>query len=106
MGSSQLLKGILELAALSAIAQGPTYGLRLLQQLRSAGFVQLADASVYGVLRRLEAEGQITGRLVPSDAGPARKYYELTEEGRRLLAQATDEWRRVSIALETVLQEA
>lgn len=80
------------------------YGLALLQQLREAGLQPLADASVYGALRRLEADGQITGTLRPSDQGAARKYYELADSGREALAAGRSDWQQISTALQRILE--
>jgi PadR family transcriptional regulator PadR len=104
MRSSQLLKGTLEIAVLGTIARAPTYGLALLQQLRGAGLPSLADASVYGALRRLEADGHIIGRLQASNQGAARKYYELTDSGREALDLGTADWRQINTALEHILE--
>ncbi|MER7912172.1 PadR family transcriptional regulator [Streptomyces sp. NPDC096068] len=100
MRSSQLLKGALELAVLLALDRRESYGLELVERLRDAGLRDVADPSVYGVLRRLEKDGMLTSSLVPSTAGPARKYYELSGAGREALAEANGEWARLAGAIE------
>ena len=49
---SQLVKGVLDLAVLSALSQEDGYGYDVVRRLRSAGLVDVAEASVYGTLRR------------------------------------------------------
>jgi PadR family transcriptional regulator len=103
MRSSQLLKGVLELAVLAALADRRSYGLELVERLRDAGLVALADASVYGVLHRLESDGMLGAMLEPSSSGPARKYYELTVPGRDALVAHSLEWRDLAAALDGLL---
>ena len=98
MDQAQLLKGVLELAVLAVIAQGETYGYEILSTLHAAGLDSVGDASVYGTLRRLEQAGFLTSQLVPSDSGPARKYYVLTPVGREELRVGTEAWTRISDA--------
>ena len=58
----------------------------------AAGLDEVADASVYGTLRRLFAAGALTSYVQPSEEGPHRKYYGLNKTGRDLLAQSTKTW--------------
>lgn len=102
MDNAQLLKGVLELAVLSVIAQGETYGYEILSTLERAGFDGVGDASVYGTLRRLEHAGHLTSRLAASDSGPARKYYSVTDSGTEQLRAGTANWARISDALARV----
>ena len=46
------------------------------------------------MLRSLSAGGLLTSRIVPSYAGPARRYYRITDEGRALLTQWSGIWRQ------------
>jgi PadR family transcriptional regulator len=91
--TSQLLKGVLDLAVLSVLADDDGYGYDVVRRLRDAGLDEVGDASVYGTLRRLFAGGALTSYVVPSDEGPHRKYYGLTARGRDQLAEMTKEWR-------------
>jgi PadR family transcriptional regulator PadR len=60
---------------------------------------EVGDASVYGTLRRLEDAGHVRSRMVPSDAGPPRKYLALTVTGRDVLRRGLNEWAEVDGAL-------
>jgi PadR family transcriptional regulator PadR len=104
MKSSQLLKGVLETAVLATVSRREVYGLELLELLRAAGITPLGDPSVYGVLRRLEQDGLVTARLVPSAQGPARKYFAITEQGKVDLAGAVAEWSRLARAVDQLLE--
>jgi PadR family transcriptional regulator PadR len=89
---SQLVKGVLDLAVLSALSNEDGYGYDVVRRLRSAGLADVAEASVYGTLRRLFATGMLTSYVMPSEEGPHRKYYGMTPVGRDSLAAQRDQW--------------
>jgi PadR family transcriptional regulator PadR len=92
MDSTQLLKGVLDTAVLAVLSRGRTYGYDLVRQLRASGFDEVGDASVYGTLRRLFGGGYLTSEVVPSEEGPARKYYGLNRAGADLLDRSKKTW--------------
>src|ERR1700716_1091053 len=65
------------------------YGYEIAKRLQKAneGEALFKEGTIYPVLRALSAGGFLTSRIVPSYAGPARRYYRITAEGRALLAQ-------------------
>jgi len=89
---TQLLKGILDAVVLAALSVADGYGYDVVRRLRVAGLPDIADASVYGTLRRLFCQGLLTSYVVPSDEGPHRKYYGLTPAGRDALSSQQHEW--------------
>ncbi|GIE78623.1 PadR family transcriptional regulator [Actinoplanes philippinensis] len=105
MRSSQLLKGVLDIAVMAALSRRELYGLELLERLRSEGLTPLGDPSVYGVLRRLEQDGLVTARLEPSAGGAARKYYSITPKGRADLDDADAEWSRLARVVNRLLEK-
>lgn len=105
MDTTQLLKGVLDLAVLAVVADEDGYGYDVLRRLRAAGLDQVGDASVYGTLRRLYAAGALTSYVVPSDAGPHRKYYGITPAGRGALTEQRRDWLEFSGAVTALLQE-
>ncbi len=92
MDTTQLLKGVLDVAVLAAIQDEDGYGYDVVRRLRAAGLDEVGDASVYGTLRRLYSAGALTSYVVPSDDGPHRKYYGINAEGRRILLEQRDSW--------------
>lgn len=89
---SQLLKGVLDLATLSVLAVEDGYGYDVVRRLRAHGLVDVAEASVYGTLRRLFSLGLLTSYVVPSEEGPHRKYYGMTPAGRVWLLEQCNQW--------------
>ncbi|HEX6547479.1 MAG TPA: PadR family transcriptional regulator [Candidatus Dormibacteraeota bacterium] len=101
--SSQLLKGVLDLAVLAVLADHDSYGYDVLRRLRESGLNEVGDASVYGTLRRLYQAGALTTYVVPSDEGPHRKYYGLNDRGRKALSESTQTWTALTAALSQLL---
>ena len=101
--TSQLLKGVLDLAVLAVLADHDSYGYEVLRRLRETGFSEVGDASVYGTLRRLYQAGALNTYVVPSDEGPHRKYYGLNQRGRRALSESTRTWTALTTALNQLL---
>ncbi len=88
----QLLKGVLTLLLLQLLAERESYGYEVVQRLHALGLIDVLEGTVYPALSRLEREGRVRARLVPSDAGPARKYYKPTAAGLDALATGTAGW--------------
>jgi len=104
--TTQLLKGVLDLAVLSVLADDDGYGYDVVRRLREAGLEEVGDASVYGTLRRLFSGGALSSYVVPSEEGPHRKYYGLTARGRDQLAEMTKEWRDFADILQRLTARA
>ena len=92
MDTTQLLKGVLDLAVLAVVDGEDGYGYDIVRRLRDGGLSDVGDASVYGTLRRLYSAGALTSYVVPSESGPHRKYYGITATGRTQLKQQRDDW--------------
>jgi len=103
--TSQLLKGVLDLAVLAVLRRADGYGYDVLKRLRHGGMEEVGDASVYGTLRRLYKAGLLTSYVVPSEEGPHRKYYGLNEAGQQRLAESAKTWRAFVEGMESLLGE-
>lgn len=105
MDTTQLLKGVLDLAVLAVLRDEDGYGYDILRRLRDAGLAEVGDASVYGTLRRLFAGGLLTTYVVPSESGPHRKYYSLNDAGREQFARSGELWRTFAATMDTLLDD-
>jgi PadR family transcriptional regulator, regulatory protein PadR len=105
MDTSQLLKGVLDLAVLAVLRKEDGYGYDVVRRLRNGGLNEVGDASVYGTLRRLYNAGLLTSYVVPSEEGPHRKYYSINEPGRERLAEQGKTWRSFASTLNGLLGE-
>lgn len=104
MDSTQLLKGVLDLAVLAVVDDEDGYGYDVVRRLRAGGLDDVGDASVYGTLRRLYAAGALTSYVVPSDSGPHRKYYGITPAGRAQLESQRADWAHFARTVTNLLQ--
>src|SRR5215470_14124350 len=105
MDRSQLLRGVLDAAVLAVVRRADGYGYDVVRRLRAAGLSDVGDASVYGTLRRLYRGGALTSYVVPSDEGPHRRYYGITDRGRAQLDEARVTWEEFERALDALLAE-
>ena len=104
MDTTQLLKGVLDVAVLAVIRDEDGYGYDIVRRLRDRGLDEIGDASVYGTLRRLYAGGALTSYVVASETGPHRKYYGITPPGRAQLKQQKDDWSAFSTTVTRILE--
>src|SRR5580704_141015 len=82
------LVGLVLLAVL-AKSESDLYGYEIAKRLALAndGTSIFKEGTIYPVLRALSAGELLTSRIVPSYAGPPRRYYRITEQGRSVLAE-------------------
>ena len=97
------LHGLLELCLLGLLGEQRDYGLGLTSRLAEAGLGVVPGGTLYPALLRLETTGLVRSNREPSTSGPPRKYFELTDEGRRALGERRAEWREFSRSIHTVL---
>lgn len=99
----QWLHGFLELCLLSLIAERSDYGIGLAERLAAVGFPEVPGGTLYPSLLRLEKQGLARTHKQPSTSGPARKYYELTEQGTAVLAERARAWGEFRSAMDAVV---
>jgi PadR family transcriptional regulator PadR len=89
------LVALVLLAVLDRTAED-LYGYEIAKRLQKAneGEALFKEGTVYPVLRALSANGLLTSRIVPSYAGPPRRYYRITDEGRAVLQDWSGIWRQ------------
>jgi len=90
---TQMYKGVLELAVMSLLKEGPQYGLKFLDQLRDEAGIDLAEGTLYPLLHRLEKAGLIMAEWrMEDDVSHPRKYYTLTKIGAADFAEQMKAW--------------
>lgn len=86
----QFKKGVLELCVLSMLDKKDCYGYELVDKISKD--IEISEGSIYPLLRRLNAEGYFTTYLQESQGGPPRKYYKLTDLGKKTKDELLCEW--------------
>jgi PadR family transcriptional regulator PadR len=99
---TQMRKGILEYCILSIIARDETYASDIIAELKKAQLL-VVEGTLYPLLTRLKNNGLLTYNWVESTSGPPRKYYALSEEGRKMLEQLDRTWQELSFAVQTAI---
>jgi PadR family transcriptional regulator PadR len=101
----ELLKGNTETLLLSLLANGPKYGYQIVKELerRSGGYFSFREGTLYPALHRMERAGLVEGRWEPSPSGQMRRYYYITDKGRRQLEVLQREWRAFTRAVSLVI---
>lgn len=92
----QLRKGILELAILKCLYHESHYGYSLVRTLSKEGDITLTEGTIYPILSRLFKEGMIHSEWVESSQGPPRKYYSLTDEGKKSFEVLGKEFQKLA----------
>jgi PadR family transcriptional regulator PadR len=101
---SQLLRGVLDMCLLALIAEEPCYGYEMVRKLEDRGLELVSEGSIYPLLSRLQRLRLIEAYSVTSNDGPPRKYYRVTEEGRRALEAWTEDWDAFTRGVDRVLK--
>jgi PadR family transcriptional regulator, regulatory protein PadR len=98
----QFKKGVLELCVLVLISKQDQYGYQLAQNISTR--INVAEGTLYPLLRRLTKEEYFTTYLSESKEGPSRKYYTLTEKGREYMSQLILEWEQFSEGVNEIVE--
>lgn len=101
---AQLRRGVAEYCVLGLLSREPMYGWRLAEELGAAGLIA-SIGTLYPLLGRLGDNGWVTSFHAPSESGPARKYYELTDDGRRQLSEFRSQWMPFAHSVADLLGE-
>jgi len=103
--SAELLQGTLDLLILRTLALAPLHGVGIadrIQQVTKGVFV-IGPGSLFPALHRLEERGWIEGQWGDLESGRRAKFYALTPEGKKRLAEEKRNWRKVATAVDQVL---
>lgn len=95
----QLRKGVLLYMVLSLLNKGELYGYALISSLSKKMAADMAEGTIYPLLNRMVRNQIISFDWRIMETGPARKYYQITEQGQRLLAQMHQHWKHIDTSL-------
>lgn len=100
----QVRKGCLELAVLACLWDRPLYGLEVLRKLEADSDLIITEGTVYPLFSRLKAEGLVESEWVEGESGHPRKYYRLSQTGRRRVRAMAAAWSRLSHSMDRLLK--
>lgn len=94
MAKLDMRTGSTAVMVLRLLAEKPMYGYQIVKelQLRSEGYFDIEQGTLYPALHRLEKDGLVQGKWEVVEDGPSRKYYHITETGRQELQKSSQQW--------------
>lgn len=99
---SQLKKGLLEICVLAALAKQDSYGYQIIKDVSQV--IEISESTLYPILKRLEASHDLETYSVEHNSR-LRKYYQLTDSGRRHIADFLDDWKAVMTVIDFIKGE-
>jgi len=100
------MRGLLHIAILSILRDREVHGAEIGRLLEDRYNIVVPRAMVYGLLRRLEGHGLVSSQWSVEGSGPARRVYQITEEGLDYLDDSLDRLKRVKSRIELLISEA
>lgn len=82
---------------LTILSGGRSYGYLIIKKVKeiSSGEIEFSEAMLYPVLKRMERDKLIKSKWILSEEGRHRKYYDITEAGKKALHQRKQQWNRL-----------
>lgn len=102
----ELLKGSIDILLLSLLLEGDSYGYEMTKKLRilSDEAYQMNEGTLYPALKRLEQKDCIVSYWNQEGSGTRRKYYSLTDAGKKVLADKVKSWKQLNHLIEQALE--
>lgn len=99
---SKIARGSAELAVLALLEEQSLYGFEIAKKIeeRTGGSLRFTMASLYPMLYELENRGLVKAQWEANPAGRDRRYYSLTQRGRKELEPLRHEWKAFFVALD------
>ena len=97
-------KGVLELIVLESINRKDMYGYELIETVSKV--VDVNDGTIYPLLKRMTNEKYAETYLMESNEGPPRKYYKITENGKKYKQELVDTWNNFSKSVSKFIKES
>jgi len=88
----QLKRGLLDVCVLAAIKDEDSYGYKIIKDMKP--YIELSESTLYTILKRLESADMLTVRTA-EHGGRLRKYYRITDNGRKRIDDFKDEWKEI-----------
>jgi DNA-binding PadR family transcriptional regulator len=100
-----LLGGSTTLLLLSLLSESDKYGYEIIKELeqRTDKTFQFKEGTLYPVLHKLENSGYVKSYMAKGETGKERKYYQITKNGIRQLAEEKNNWKVFSVSVNKVL---
>ncbi|MFN8322199.1 MAG: PadR family transcriptional regulator [Chitinophagales bacterium] len=101
---AQMRKGVLEFCILSILSDGEHYPTEIIERMKTAKLL-VVEGTLYPLLTRLKNDGLLSYRWEESTSGPPRKYFTLSEEGRKTLTELINSWTELTDSVNQIIQQ-
>ncbi len=98
---AQMRKGVLEYCILTVLKEKPLYAINIIKDLKESKMI-VVEGTLYPLLTRHKNAELLSYRWEESQQGPPRKYYELTDEGRKYLEELDKSWEELVGSIEII----
>jgi PadR family transcriptional regulator PadR len=98
----QLKRGMLEICVLTVLCRGDSYGYQIVKDV--SPYVEISESTLYPILKRLETADALTVYSVEHNSR-LRKYYKITDAGRRKISEFLEEWKEVMTVYDYIRRE-
>jgi PadR family transcriptional regulator PadR len=101
---SQIKKGLLEFLVLLIVGRREVYASEIIEELKKLNLI-VVEGTLYPLLSRIKKNNLIEYRWVESKLGPPRKYYIITDKGKKLLSSLTETWNQLESSINNLKEK-
>ena len=104
--TSDLIRGHTDTIILASLMDGDSYGYKINKDIltRTDNQYELKEATLYSAFRRLEQSGYIRTYWGDETVGARRRYYAITEEGRKAYQDYKRDWEEAKVTIDQLLK--
>lgn len=99
---AQFRRGILDACVLAVLERGESYGYQLVKDISE--FIEISESTLYPILKRLE-QAQMLEVFSQEHNGRLRKYYRITDNGRKKITDLLTEWSEMVKVYQFIVKE-
>ena len=99
----QLKKGVLDMCILYILDRNASYGYDITEKISK--FIDVSEGTVYPILRKLKDDNFLTTYLKESMDGPPRKYYKITDLGKKRYQKLKEDWDKINLQVNKLIKE-
>lgn len=99
---SQVKKGTLTFVVLNVLKNNEFYGYEFIEEVKKLTKIEIAEGTFYPLMNRLKKENLVTSKWVEQESGIPRKYFSLTDIGRKTLGEMREYWEDLSSSIKKI----
>jgi PadR family transcriptional regulator PadR len=99
---TELRRGVLAFCVLSVLRSEESYAFDIVRTMSGSGLLT-SEGTIYPLLARMRQQEWVTTDWRESASGPPRRYYAVTDRGRRALEEFSTDWNRFRDAVDALL---